>query len=136
MIGTGQVTYMNEKVLVIEDDSETLTCLLELLESYGFKGIGAKNGLMGLLLAKQQVPDAIISDINMPKLNGYGVLNALRQDPKTAMIPFIFLTGDPVNFDLLKELEVLPDGYLTKPIIPEKLIRAIALQVRKNCDSS
>ncbi|MFB2975683.1 PleD family two-component system response regulator [Microseira sp. BLCC-F43] len=135
MIGTGQVTCRNEKVLVIEDDSETLTCLLELLESYGFKGIGAKNGLMGLLLAKQQVPDAIVSDINMPEMNGYDLLNALRQDPKTAMIPFIFLTGEPVNFDLLKELELVADGYLTKPIIPEKLIRAIAIQVRKNCAS-
>ncbi len=135
MIGTGQVSCRNEKVLVIEDDSETLTCLLELLESYGFKGIGAKNGLSGLLLAKQQIPDAIVSDINMPKLNGYDLLNALRHDPKTAMIPFIFLTGDPVNVDLLKKLEVVADGYLTKPIIPETLIRAIAIQVRKNCAS-
>lgn len=135
MIGTGQVSCRNEKVLVIEDDSETLTCLLELLESYGFKAIGAQNGLMGLLLAKQQIPDAIVSDINMPKLNGYDLLNALRHDPKTAMIPFIFLTGDPVNIDLLKKLEVVADGYLTKPIIPETLIRAIAIQVRKNCAS-
>ena len=135
MIGTGQVSCRNEKVLVIEDDSETLTCLLELLESYGFKGIGAKNGLSGLLLAKQQIPDAIVSDINMPKLNGYDLLNALRHEPKTAMIPFIFLTGDPVNVDLLKKLEVVADGYLTKPIIPETLIRAIAIQVRKNCAS-
>lgn len=135
MIRTGQVTCRNEKVLVIEDDSDTLTCLLELLESYGFKGIGAKNGFMGLLLAKQQVPDAIVSDINMPKLNGYAVLNALRQDPKTAMIPFIFLTGDPINFELLKELDLVADGYLTKPIIPEKLIRAIVIQLRKRCAS-
>lgn len=135
MIGTGQVSCRNEKVLVIEDDSETLTCLLELLESYGFKAIGAQNGLMGLLLAKQQIPDAIVSDINMPKLNGYDLLNALRHDPKTAMIPFIFLTGDPVNIDLLKKLEVVADSYLTKPIIPETLIRAIAIQVRKNCAS-
>ncbi len=135
MIGTGQVSCRNEKVLVIEDDSETLTCLVELLESYGFKAIGAQNGLMGLLLAKQQIPDAIVSDINMPKLNGYDLLNALRHDPKTAMIPFIFLTGDPVNIDLLKKLEVVADSYLTKPIIPETLIRAIAIQVRKNCAS-
>lgn len=135
MLGTSQVTCMNEKVLVIENDSETLTCLLELLESYGFKGIGAKNGLIGLLLAKQQVPDLIISDINMPKMNGYGVIKALRQDPKTAMIPFIFLTGDTVNYDLLKQLGVVADGYLAKPIIPEKLIRAIEIQLRKNCAS-
>ena len=135
MIQTGQVTCRKEKVLVIEDDSDTLTCLLELLDSYGFKGIGAKNGFMGLLLAKQEVPDAIVSDINMPKLNGYALLNALRQDPKTAMIPFIFLTGDPVNFDLLKELDLVADGYLTKPIIPEKLIRAIVIQLQKNCAS-
>jgi CheY-like chemotaxis protein len=135
VIRTGQVTCRNETVLVIEDDSETLTCLLELLESYGFKAIGAENGFMGLLLAKQQIPDAIISDINMPKLNGYAVLNALRQDQKTAIIPFIFLTGDSVNFDLLKELEVIADGYLTKPIIPEKLIREIVIQLQKKCAS-
>lgn len=126
---------MNEKVLVIEDDSVTLTCLLELLESEGFQGIGAENGLIGLLLAQQQVPHLIISDIKMPKLNGYGLLNALRQNPKTAMIPFIFLTGEPDNLVQLKELELVADGYLIKPVMPEKLLKVLCLHLRKSCFS-
>lgn len=99
--------------------------MLELLECHGFQVIGAKDGLSGLMLATQQIPALILSDINMPKLNGYGLLNALRQKPKTAKIPLIFMTGDAVNLKLLKELELVFDGYLNKPVKPEKLLSLI-----------
>lgn len=124
---------MEGKVLVIEDNTNSLTSLLDLLESIGFQAIGAKNGLIGLQLAKEELPDLILSDINMPKINGYAVLNALRQDPKTAKTPFIFMTGEVGNLERQRGLELGADDYLTKPVIPNELIGAIAVQLRKRC---
>jgi CheY-like chemotaxis protein len=121
---------MHEKVLVIEDAPDTLTSLLDLLESEGFQTLGAKNGLIGLQLAKEQMPDLIVSDIRMPEMNGYAVLDALRQDPKTAEIPFIFMTGEMTNTDRRRGLELGADDYLTKPVMPNKLMGAIALQLK------
>jgi CheY-like chemotaxis protein len=66
----------------------------------------------------------------MPEMNGYAVLDALRQDPKTAEIPFIFMTGEMTNTDRRRGLELGADDYLTKPVMPNKLMGAIALQLK------
>lgn len=122
---------MNAKVLVIEDDPDILMALLSLLESEGLQVIGANNGLIGLQLANQHIPNLIVSDINMPELNGYGVLSALRQNPKTARIPFIFLTGQVDCVERRRGVELGADAYLTKPVLPEELIQAIAIQLKR-----
>lgn len=122
---------MGEKVLAIEDDKNYLASILDLLESEGFQAIGAQNGLIGLQLAKQQIPDLIVSDIVMPEMNGYAVLDALRKDPKTAEIPFIFLSGEMSNAERKRGLELGANDCLAKPVIPKKLIGAIALQLKK-----
>ncbi|MCC5612214.1 response regulator [Nostoc sp. CHAB 5834] len=81
------------KVLVIEDQTETRDIFVDSLEAEGFEAIGAKNGLVGVQKALENLPDLVLCDIMMPELDGYGVLSTLRQDPTTAMIPFIFLTA-------------------------------------------
>ncbi|MBD1905100.1 response regulator [Funiculus sociatus GB2-A5] len=126
---------MDRKVLVIEDATDTLTSLLDLIESQGFQAIGAKNGLIGLQLANEQLPDLIISDINMPEMNGYEVLEALRQNTKTARIPFIFLSGEESNASRRLGLELGAADYLTKPVINKQLMDAIAVQLQKQCIS-
>ncbi|MBD1924695.1 response regulator [Trichocoleus sp. FACHB-90] len=126
---------MDGKVLVIEDATDTLTSLLDLIESQGFQAIGAKNGLIGLQLANEQMPDLIISDINMPEMNGYEVLEALRQNTKTARIPFIFLSGEEGNAARRLGLELGAADYLTKPVINKQLMEAIAVQLQKQCIS-
>ncbi len=126
---------MDRKVLVIEDATDTLTSLLDLIESQGFQAIGAKNGLIGLQLANQHLPDLIISDINMPEMNGYEVLEALRQNTKTARIPFIFLSGEESNASRRLGLELGAADYLTKPVINKQLMEAIAVQLQKQCIS-
>lgn len=126
---------MDGKVLVIEDATDTLTSLLDLIESQGFQAIGAKNGLIGLQLANEQMPDLIISDINMPEMNGYEVLEALRQNTKTARIPFIFLSGEESNASRRLGLELGAADYLTKPVINKQLMDAIAVQLQKQCIS-
>ena len=81
------------KILVIEDDSLLLGFLKEALKHEKFEVLTAGNGEKGIIKARKYQPDLIISDINMPGLNGYDVLRQLQEDSKTKNIPFIILTG-------------------------------------------
>jgi CheY-like chemotaxis protein len=119
------------KVLVIEDNADSLTSLLELLEDENFQVIGAKNGLIGLQLAREHLPDVIVSDINIPEINGYGVLYALRRDPKTAKTPIILMTGETIDSDRRLSLKLGANDFLAKPIVPKDFIQAIASQLAK-----
>lgn len=123
---------MNEKILVIEDALDTLSSIIELLEDNGFQAIGAKNGLIGLQLVKEQLPDLVLSDINMPEVNGYQVLQGLRQHQNTAEIPIILMSGDTINLKHNQGFEFCADDYLLKPFMPRKLIEVVTAQLRKN----
>jgi CheY-like chemotaxis protein len=91
---------MMKKILVIEDEVFIRENLIELLEIEGYEAIGAENGAVGVKLAKEYQPDLILCDVMMPELDGSGVLDALRQDPLTAAIPFRFITPNGGPFDI------------------------------------
>ena len=121
---------MTPLILIIEDDEMIRSNLFEFLKLEDFNCISAENGLIGLSLARQFNPDLIISDIYMPKLDGYGVLKHLREDVRTAKIPLIFLTGntDENNRDWAWHLGA--NDYLTKPISFSKLLAVINKQLK------
>lgn len=119
------------KILVIEDEAETREIFLDCLEAEGFMGIEAKNGQIGVEKAKEESPDLVVCDILLPELNGYGVLKTLRQDPTTATIPFIFLTGKATKAELRQGMQSGADDYLTKPSNAEEFLEAIATQLEK-----
>jgi len=81
------------KVLVIEDEPEMRRNLLPILRLEKFHVVAAENGRGAVDLAKKEKPDIVLCDVMMPELDGYGVLQHLRDDPATASIPFIFLTA-------------------------------------------
>ncbi len=119
------------KILFIENEAQSRNMYLKCLEEEGFDPIGAENGLVGVERAQEYLPDLIISDIIMPKLNGYGVLRALRQNPTTAIIPLIFVTTKVTRTDIRKGMELGADDYLTKPCTPEELLRAIRSRLER-----
>ncbi|NEU84455.1 response regulator [Nostoc sp. UIC 10630] len=121
----------SKKILVIEDDAVTRNLFLEVLEAQGFDTIGAEDGVAGIQKAQQHLPDLVICDIQMPDMDGYTVLARLRQDPHTAIIPFIFLTGSNTQTDVRKGMELGADDYLTKPSSIEDLLRAITVRLEK-----
>jgi len=82
-----------KKILVIEDEPEMRRNLTTILRLEKFHPLAAENGHVGIELAKKEKPDLILCDVMMPKLDGHGVLKALRDDPNTVTIPFIFLTA-------------------------------------------
>lgn len=120
------------KILVIEDEKGVQDNVVDILELEGFKVIAADNGLLGVLMARAEQPNLIICDIMMPELDGYGVLEQLRQDPTTATIPFIFLTAKAETVDLRQGMESGADDYLTKPFTPIELRKAVAVRLEKH----
>ncbi|MEA5513720.1 EAL domain-containing response regulator [Nodularia sp. UHCC 0506] len=113
------------KILVIEDEESVRENLLDLLESENFETITAANGAIGIDLAVSVVPDLILCDMMMPEIDGYGVLTAVRQEPLTATIPFIFLTAKSAKADFRQGMDMGADDYLTKPFTRAELLRAI-----------
>ena len=119
------------KILVIEDEKGVQDNVVDILQLEGFQVIFADNGLLGVLMARAEHPDLIICDIMMPELDGYGVLEQLRQDPDTATVPFIFLTAKADKVDLRQGMESGADDYLTKPFTPQELRQAVKVRLEK-----
>lgn len=120
-----------KKILVIEDETGVRENLLDLLEAEDFDVLAAENGREGIELAKETLPDLILCDVMMPELDGYAVLNELRQEPATAIIPFIFLTAKAGKGDTRQGMELGADDYLTKPFTREEILAAISTRLEK-----
>ena len=119
------------KILVIEDEESIRENILDLLEAENFEGIGAINGKVGIKLAIEQIPDLILCDMMMPEVDGHGVIKALRSEPLTATIPFIFLTAKADKVDVRTGMELGADDYITKPCTPQELLKAITIRLEK-----
>lgn len=123
-----------KKILLIEDEPETLENLTLMLEMEGFKPLAAPNGRVGVVLAKQELPDLILCDVSMPELDGYGVLETLRADERTVSIPFIFLTAKGDKKDLRTGMNLGADDYLTKPASAEEVLGAISARLDRHSE--
>ncbi|MDD1420853.1 EAL domain-containing response regulator [Dolichospermum sp. ST_sed1] len=119
------------KILVIEDEESVRDNLLDLLEAESFETVAAANGKIGVEMAMSEYPDLILCDIMMPELDGYGVLAALRQEPSTSTIPFIFLTANAAKSDFRQGMNMGADDYLTKPFTRAELLIAILNKLEK-----
>lgn len=120
---------MNETILLIEDDEMLRDNFCDLLEMEEFNVIGAEDGLVGLQLAKHLHPDLILCDINMPNLNGYDVLQKIREEATTANTPFIFLTCESDLENRQKAMNLGANDYVKKGGSLAKLLQAIARQI-------
>lgn len=122
---------MSKTILFIDDNSEMLENTAELLELSNYKVFTASNGKDGVRIAKKEALDLIICDVMMPGLDGYEVLHILSQDPKTQVIPFIFLTAKSGNSDFRKGMNLGADDYLTKPFEEMDLLKTIENKLKK-----
>lgn len=112
-------------ILIIEDEKHTRENLATILEMEGYKPETAPNGETGVATALKLLPDLILCDVTMPKLDGHGVLAALRKEKSTAGIPFIFLTAKGDRPDVRTGMNLGADDYLTKPASAEEVLDAI-----------
>ena len=120
-----------KKILVIEDDSATHQIIVDILENEGYKVFSAFNGKAGIQLAKEVIPDLIISDVMMPGATGYEVLTDLSGDTSTSVIPFIFLSAMAERDNVRQGMESGADDYLTKPFKIDELLKAVDARFKK-----
>src|SRR5215469_1093843 len=119
------------KILVIEDEPEMRRNLTTVLRLEKFHPLAAENGRVGVELAKKEKPDLILCDVIMPELDGYGGSAALRADPETVAIPFIFLTAKGEKPDIRAGMNLGADDYLTKPVAKPDLLAAIRSRLER-----
>jgi two-component system, sensor histidine kinase and response regulator len=121
-----------KKILVI-DDEEWLREMIRLAMSRrGYEVIEANNGHQGIELARAELPDLILCDVNMGKVDGYLTLAALRTEAPTAAIPFILMTGMADNAGMRHGMELGADDYLPKPFTTEVLFAAVEARLKKS----
>jgi len=116
---------MPARILVIEDNTANLDLMIYLLQAFGHTTYAAEDGQAGLEKASAHHPDLIICDVHMPKIDGYGVVRQLKQDPALRDVPVIAVTALAMVGDRDRVLQSGFDGYLAKPIDPETFIRQI-----------
>lgn len=119
------------KILVVEDEVDLRDNLQEFLQLKKFTTITAEDGFTGLQCASAEMPDLILCDVTMPNLDGYQMLEALRRDPKTAIIPVILLTAKDNYADIRQGMQLGADDYLVKPFQADELLSAIASRLAK-----
>jgi len=111
-------------LLLVEDEPDLSQYLCSVLAP-AYEVIMAGNGLLGLELAQTRIPDIILSDVMMPDMDGFLMLEKLRQQRETSHIPVVFLTAMDRDFDRERGYELGVDSYLVKPISPKTLLRRI-----------
>lgn len=103
-----------KKVLVIEDESALQKTIGDALSQEGYEVIAALDGEIGSRLAEEKMPELILLDLILPKMNGFDVLKALKSEEKTSRIPVIVLTNLESMGDIQKALDLGATTYLVK----------------------
>ena len=115
-------TFNGKKtVLLVEDEEPLRRVLRELLEREGFTVVEAADGVQALDEVDRSAPDVLVLDLNLPRLDGYGVLNHLRARPSTARLPVIVLTAKGDEENEVRVFETGANDFLTKPFRPRAL---------------
>ncbi|MFA6434908.1 MAG: response regulator [Elusimicrobiales bacterium] len=121
------------RILIIDDDQNVRSLLSEIFLALDPKHeiFTAVDGLEGVLLAKKELPDVIITDVDMPNMNGYGVCRQLRMDPRTMKTPILMLTGQNDLAGAIEGMNCGADDHITKPFnVDEVAARLQALLLR------
>jgi pilus assembly protein CpaE len=123
---------MTDKLLIVDDDLETVRLVGLMLEKQGFQILSAVDGPQALNVAKKEIPDLILLDIMMPKMDGYEVARRLRSDDSTNAIPIIMFTAKTQVEDKIAGLEAGADAYLTKPTQPRELVAQVKALLKRS----
>ena len=113
------------RLLVVDDEPGLRTALKAYLEDEGFAVTTANDGEEGVHKAQELLPDVVISDVMMPRLDGYGLLKQLRADERLGGTPVIFLTAKGMTADRIAGFQAGCDDYIPKPFDPDELVARV-----------
>jgi DNA-binding NarL/FixJ family response regulator len=115
----------SKQLLLIDDDPNLILLVKDYLEFQGYEVVTAENGREALEILAKNIPDMIICDVMMPEMDGYGLVEQVRQDPRTSWIPVMFLSAKGQSHDRVRGLNQGADVYMVKPFEPEELVAQV-----------
>jgi CheY-like chemotaxis protein len=118
-------------IVVMDDDAGTRMLVSQVLKKEGFDVMAAEDGAKGLELIREFKPDLVVSDVQMPHMDGFTVLDHVRNDPALATTPVILLTSLQDRTHMRQGMTTGADDYLTKPFAPQELREAVNAQLNK-----
>ncbi|MFQ5701273.1 MAG: response regulator [Acidobacteriota bacterium] len=118
-------------ILVVDDDSFIRKVLSETLTAHGYEPLTASDGKEGLRKVREEKPALVISDIVMPRMDGWALCEEIRREPATRTLPFIFLTTESDVPTRIKGLEMGADDYVCKPFSKEELLARVGSLLRR-----
>ena len=116
---------MKKRLLIVEDNARLLRVIAVYLEKAGFDTMTARDGADALVRLAETIPDLIVSDIMMPGTDGFAFAASVRANPRTDLIPIVFLTAKDRREDRIAGFRAGIDAYLVKPFEPEELVAVI-----------
>jgi adenylate cyclase len=137
LLGVVGATSRTRKLILLADDSPLIHHhTVPLLEDLGYEVRSANDGAEALELARAIAPDLVITDVEMPLVDGYGVCKALKADPATAHVPVLICSSLGEAADLERGFDAGADDYLVKPVIPEELSTRVRALVQGSLPAS
>ena len=125
---------MAKKILAVDDEKHIVRLVQVNLERAGYEVVTASDGVEALEQVKNELPDMIVCDVMMPRMDGFEVLRRLKADQSTREIPVIMLTAKAQDADVFKGWQSGVDAYLTKPFNPMELL-AFVRRIFKSLES-
>jgi CheY-like chemotaxis protein len=114
------------RILVIEDNGTNRALMVYLLKAFGYTTLEAVDGETGVERARRERPELIICDVHLPTLDGYGVVQELKNDQATRDIPIVAVTVLAMTGDRGRLLSAGFDGHISKPIVPATFVQEVA----------
>ena len=111
----------NKHILLIDDDPNLTLLVKDYLEFQGYNVNTAENGREALKSLENELPDMIVCDVMMPEMDGYDLVEKIREDSRTSWIPLMLLSAKGQSHDRIKGLKTGADVYMVKPFEPEEL---------------
>jgi two-component system, cell cycle response regulator DivK len=105
-----------QRVLVVEDNRDNMTLIVDILEQLDYVVLQATDGEQGVQVAKKEIPDIILMDLSLPRMDGWTATRAIKSETTLKHIPIIALTAHAMVGDKERALEAGCDDYITKPI--------------------
>ncbi len=113
------------RILVAEDEQDIRELIAFTLRFAGFDVVLATNGAEAVELAEAQPPDLVILDVRMPKMSGYEACRRLKENPRTATVPVVFLSAKGQDAEIQQGLASGAEEYILKPFAPDELIQQV-----------
>jgi DNA-binding NarL/FixJ family response regulator len=117
---------MANRLLVVDDEPGLLLAVSDTLRAAGYEVVTARRGAEAMVRIAESLPDLIISDIRMPGMNGYQLVQNLRANVRTRLVPIVFLTAKDATAERIQGFRTGVDAYITKPFDSDELVAIVA----------